>query len=273
MQKRHGYIKILGYSMHYIESGKGKPVICISGLAADSFAYRKNISSLARYFRVYAIDLIGSGLSDKPYRRYTLKFYTDQVSAFIKKKKIKQAVIIGTSWGGALAAAMALKYKSRISKLILIDSILPKVKSLPILGAKNLLQAVSLIHQGKRSLRWAERYLLKRQRTLYGKDKLFTKKELNHYFKVWKTPEGRHAIISTLLHCDFTPIIKNGSRIAQDTLIIWGAKDPLFPPEGAEWLHQKISSSQLKIIPDAGHCPLETKPKIVNRLIIDFIRG
>ena len=73
--------------MHYVESGKGRPIICISGLAADSFVYRKNMPSLAKHFNVYAIDLIGSGLSDKPYRRYTLKFYTDQVILFINLKK------------------------------------------------------------------------------------------------------------------------------------------------------------------------------------------
>lgn len=259
--------------MHYLESGKGKPIICIPGLAADSFVYRKNIPSLAKHFKVYAIDLIGSGLSDKPYRRYTIKFYTDQIARFINLKKLKSAVMIGTSWGGALAIAIALKCKAKISKLILIDSAVSIRKPLVVLGVKSLLQAVRYLHEGKRSFQWTKKYFQRRQRILYYNDKFLTEKALNHYLRIWKMPEGREALISSVLHCDFSYLIKRVCEITQDTLIIWGAEDPIFPLEGARWLHQRIKDSQLKIIPDAGHCPLETKPKVINKLMIDFIKS
>src|SRR5215467_13850069 len=51
---------------------------------ASSFEWRKNINILAEQFRVYAIDLLGFGLSDRPSIDYTAETYTDLIGDFIK---------------------------------------------------------------------------------------------------------------------------------------------------------------------------------------------
>lgn len=254
--------------MHYVESGNGKPIVCIPGLTADYFLYRKNIPRLARHFKVYALDLLGTGLSDKPYRRHTLRFYKEQLIRFIEMKRLKSVVIIASSWGCSLAITVALTKKVKVSQLILIAPAVPMAKPLFILGRKHFREVLSDIHQGKRTIEWAKKYYQERLRILFGKslpDRLF-----NHYFRILKIPEGRYALLSTYHDYNITDINKV-SNLLQETLIIWGANDPLFPLEGINWLHQKIKRSTLKIIPNAAHVPNETSPRIVNRLIIEFI--
>ncbi|MCM8774621.1 MAG: alpha/beta hydrolase [Candidatus Omnitrophica bacterium] len=80
-------------------------------------------------------------------------------------------------------------------------------------------------------------------------------------------------MISTLSDCDFKCLmdINNLKRITQETLIIWGKKDPLFSIKGAKKLCWILPNAKLKFIPDTGHGPAETRAEIVSRLIVDFL--
>ncbi|MCM8823950.1 MAG: alpha/beta hydrolase [Candidatus Omnitrophica bacterium] len=267
------FIKISGYRMHYVEKGRGIPLLCIPGACAGLFVYNEIISRLQKYFRVYAIDPIGSGESEKPYKKYTLDFYIEQIIEFLSKKKLGTVTLLGSSWGGALVLAVALKFKRKIERLILINPIVSERKHFVIYGVGSTLQALNLVHQGRKSLEWAKKYLECMLSRLYYNKELLTKSRFNKFFKAWKFPESRHAMISTLSDCDFKCLmdINNLKKITQETLIIWGKKDPLFSIKGAKKLCRILPNAKLKVISDTGHGPAETRAEIVSRLIVDFL--
>src|SRR5881227_2038620 len=73
-----------------------KPLLLIHsfGPGASSFEWRKNIDTLATLFRVYAIDLLGFGLSDRPSIGYTSETFTDLISDFIREVIAKPAIVV-----------------------------------------------------------------------------------------------------------------------------------------------------------------------------------
>ncbi len=101
-------VKVLDeYATAYREYGpqNGYPVIMIHGFSHSMLCWHETIKPVAdRGYHVYTIDLLGHGLSDKPYGiDYTIPLFTSQVYEFMKTKGIKKAVIMGHSMGGATA--------------------------------------------------------------------------------------------------------------------------------------------------------------------------
>ena len=47
---------------------------------------------------------------------------------------------------------------------------------------------------------------------------------------------------------------------AEDTLVLWGGRDRLIPPDNGERLHRDIAGSQLVVFPALGHVPQEEDP-------------
>src|SRR5207302_8755238 len=97
--------------MFYEVKGKknAKPLLLIHGFApgGSSHEWRKNIDALASQFRVYAIDLLGFGLSDRPSIDYTAETYTDLISDFIREVIAKPTVVVahGSACGYVIADA------------------------------------------------------------------------------------------------------------------------------------------------------------------------
>ena len=79
-----------GHKVNYIDVGndsdvKKPPLLLIHGFGASIYHWRYNIPILARDYHVYAIDLLGFGLSDKPIIDYSAELWRDQALAFIKE--------------------------------------------------------------------------------------------------------------------------------------------------------------------------------------------
>src|ERR1700675_2835862 len=63
-------VTVLGFKLHYLEAGRGAPVVLLHGLGGDGSRWTPNIEPLAKDFHVFALDQIGFGESDKPLANY-----------------------------------------------------------------------------------------------------------------------------------------------------------------------------------------------------------
>ncbi|MBI9077046.1 MAG: alpha/beta hydrolase [Desulfatibacillum sp.] len=117
------FIEIDNMNMHYIETGEGAPIVLIHGWLCWGAYWEKMIPYLSRDHHIYAMDLIGHGLSDKPLDD-GISFSTDaqarRVIEFMEKKSITNAVVVGHSMGGEIAAKVALMAPDRVEKAVLI---------------------------------------------------------------------------------------------------------------------------------------------------------
>lgn len=103
-------------TVNYVAAGpeSGQPMLLIHGFGASGFHWRRNVNVLAAEgYRVYAIDLLGFGLSSKPVIEYDAqKVWVAQCAAFLRDVAKcgadgKRAIIAGNSIGGYAALATA----------------------------------------------------------------------------------------------------------------------------------------------------------------------
>ncbi|MDC0043190.1 alpha/beta hydrolase, partial [Paracoccaceae bacterium] len=100
--------------IHWYESGQGKPIIMLHGLAGNlrNFTYAL-VGKLDQDYRVIAIDRAGCGWSTRSKSECaTLQEQARIISEFIDKEQIEKPLIVGHSLGGAIALALALEYKN-----------------------------------------------------------------------------------------------------------------------------------------------------------------
>ena len=77
------YIAINGMNIRYAVRGFGRPLLLLHGFCEFLETWDFNLRPLGERYRVYAIDLPGHGLSDKPYLDYNIAFFTDFTVSFM----------------------------------------------------------------------------------------------------------------------------------------------------------------------------------------------
>lgn len=110
--------------MYYEVKGApdAKPLLLIHSIApgASSFEWRKNIDALATEFRVYAVDLLGFGLSDRPAIDYTAETFTDLISDFIREAIGKPTIVVAHGETCAYVIAGAYRNPGFFERLVLV---------------------------------------------------------------------------------------------------------------------------------------------------------
>jgi len=111
------------WRIHYYTGGDGPPVVLIHGLASRGEDWASFLPTLTPRHRVYALDLLGYGGSDKPKNvDYSIALETDVVRGFLDSLHITRADVVGVSMGGWIALKLAAEHPERVRKLVLIDS-------------------------------------------------------------------------------------------------------------------------------------------------------
>ena len=80
MQDR--YIELDSVNIRYWSMGEGEPIILLHGGNSCLEIWSFNISELAKHYRVYAFDMVGHGLSDKPEADYSLDYQKEKYVTF-----------------------------------------------------------------------------------------------------------------------------------------------------------------------------------------------
>lgn len=102
---------------------EAKPLVLIHSFApgASSYEWRKNVDALAEQFRVYVIDLLGFGLSDRPALDYTAETYIDLIGDFLKEVVGQPALVVAHGLSGAYTVMCAYRRPQLFEKLILVS--------------------------------------------------------------------------------------------------------------------------------------------------------
>ncbi len=120
-----GTVSARGHVIAYQVAGPidGPPIVLLHGLASDSDTWDRALSSLAGHgLRVYAVDLIGHGRSDKPVGGYLLDDFADSLAGVLDALGLPTATLCGHSLGGAVAVHFGARYPGRIDRLVLVAS-------------------------------------------------------------------------------------------------------------------------------------------------------
>ena len=262
--------------LHYRETGHGEPVLLLHGLGASSYAWRYVIPKLATSNRVIALDLKGFGQSDKPKDgKYSLFDQAELVDKFIREHRLKNLTLVGHSFGGGVALALALKDRKRrhprIKKLVLIDSISYKQKipwgialmRTPIISDLGI-ALIPPETQMKIALGFA-----------YHDKSRIPPEAPREYAKQLQTPGGKYALLRTaaqLMPENIEQFTKKYRDLKLKTLLIWCRRDGIVPVQYGKRLFNNLPNARMHILPACVHLPQEELPGLTSRLMIDFLR-
>lgn len=225
-----------------------KSLVFIHGWGVSSEIFKPLYYFLKDGFNIYDFDMPGFGQTpiEKP---MTLKDYADFVYEFLKTNKIENPIIIGHSFGGAVAVKFSLLYPGYALKLILVSS--------------------SAIRQPRRKM-----ILLKK--TVDILKPLIPEKLRKLILKLLKYDKTDYAQIEgPELKETFKNVIKEDLRpyfhsMKIPTLVIWGEKDKITPLSEGKIIAENILGAKFAVIKNAGHFVFLEKPEEFIKLIKEF---
>lgn len=259
------------YNVHYIEKGKGDlHIVFLHGYGANTYTWKHQLDAFATQgYHVWAIDLIGFGLSDKPMKtEYSIEIFQKQIIDFMAAHKIQKAHLIGNSMGGGLGLALAISNPQRVASLVVIDPLAyPIDLPFPYSLGKRL---------GKIVLPFFSRSLVFRtlKQIVYNPEKI-SSEQIDAYWHPYEMKGGREAALSVLKAFDrkiLEALSLSYGSIDAPVLILWGERDRWIPVEHLDRLANQIPGAKKILISDCGHIPQEEKPDEVNRVIFDFLK-
>ena len=109
-------------TINYDVQGDGEPLLLIPYLSADHACFAFQLPAYTEHFNCIAIDLPGSGESDKPAGPYSSEGYADQVAAFLDAIAVERAHVAGVSLGAAVGMHLAARHPGRVRSLSLHSS-------------------------------------------------------------------------------------------------------------------------------------------------------
>ena len=111
-----------GNRVAYLDEGAGDVLLLIHGIGGSSDCWRGVVHKLAARHRVIAVDLLGHGQSDKPRGDYSLGAFAVWLRDFLDALNIREATVVGHSFGGGVALQFAHQHKEYCRRLVLISS-------------------------------------------------------------------------------------------------------------------------------------------------------
>jgi haloalkane dehalogenase len=110
--------------MHYLDEGRGTPVLLLHGEPTWSYLYRTMIPALRQRHRVLAPDFFGFGRSDKPLAPefYTYDRHCESIRQLIQKLDLRDITLVVQDWGGPIGLRLAVELEERFARLVILNT-------------------------------------------------------------------------------------------------------------------------------------------------------
>ncbi|ANE53696.1 alpha/beta hydrolase [Flavisolibacter tropicus] len=258
---RQGEVRIDSVKTAYLSAGSGSCVIFLHGAGAGGVTWYPTIAAIAKHFHVLAPDIVGYGESDKPNAPYDRPYFTKWLKGFLLEMKISKVHIVGLSQGGAIALQFAIDHPEMVDKLVVVDSagLGAKVSLWPFIGMIWMNTFPSSMAN-----RFNSSYILHRPENRDPNHSFYSIAVLKDKGGKNVFKQGRGAAVSKISE-------ESLQQIRNETLIIWGKDDQLFPVEYGEKAAKIIPNAKFHLIEDAGHLPLMDQPEKFNNILTNFL--
>lgn len=268
------FAEVDGATVHYQEFGDATnpTLLLIHGFTASTYVWHSVAPRFAEEnFHVVAVDLLGFGYSEKPASfEYTIEAQARMIVRLMNRLGIGTATLVGSSYGGAVAATVALDYAERVEKLVLVDAVIndepknhPLLKLAAVPGLGELV--TPFLVDSKRFLKY------RMQGTLApANHHLITKDRVESVIRPLVAANAHRSVLQTSRNWNANRIEEDLQYIKQPTLIIWGEEDTVIPMKCGEKLYESILNSRFVVLKNCGHVPPEEKSELFAELVTGF---
>jgi len=298
-----------GHKINFVEMGgaptgsqqQKPPLLLIHGFGASVFHWRYNIPELARKYHVFAIDLLGFGLSDKPLIEYTPDVWRDEALDFIRevvrpRSNNAPCVVAGNSLGG-FTALYAAAEASRLAATASATAQDRLINGAILVNAAGRFKATSPDTSAEDDAKpeWQKAITAAVQRFVINLSFIYTKQPLRiaqvlrQVYPVDQTNVDDELVESirwpaqgpTAAEVFYRVIKKNGNgpplyvddlleTLTVPLLLLWGEQDPWIRPAAADRI-QSLYPQARRVSINAGHCAHDEAPKETNAAIAEFM--
>jgi pimeloyl-ACP methyl ester carboxylesterase len=257
MSARTSFITMPWGKVRYEERGAGFPVVMLHGNGGTLETWTLNIREIASSFKAFALDIPGFGESDRPENFGSIETISDFVLEIMNALGISKAHFIGNSLGGMIALDCASRHGERVDKLVLLAT--PS-------GTKEETEKILKILNG-----WIREEGIPRitkEEGLRITPKLDSRLLALINGNLRMAGESFSLVNKAIVRFDLTGRLRG---VRNRAIIIWGDQDGIAPINGAWILSHHLGDAPVHVIKGAGHSPHFDQPRIVNRIILEFL--
>jgi 4,5:9,10-diseco-3-hydroxy-5,9,17-trioxoandrosta-1(10),2-diene-4-oate hydrolase len=270
------YIKVGKINTRYwAEGNQGSPVIFIHGIGQYIETWLPSFGVLAEKYRVYAVDLLGHGRTDKPLNvSYKIEDLAQFVKDFMTTLGIERAHVVGHSLGGAIGTRLTLVHPAVVDKLVLVNSgglgkegtMVLRIISVPILGE------VLTRPSRSGSANFAK--------LIVHDPAVMTDELIEQAYQMSLLPSIQKSFLKVLRDnvnlfgqkkSMYSPNVQGLPSITKPVLVIWGRQDQVLPVAHAEVAKKSLPNVRVQIFDNCGHFPMLEHTKPVNELLLEFL--
>ncbi len=267
------YIDVNGVRTRVLSAGRvhDPPLVLLHGSGGHLEAYQRNILPHAEHFRVFAVDMLGHGFTDKPDHDYEIEHYVRHLVDFCDTMHLKQIYLSGESLGGWVALQMAIVHPERVAKLVLNTAggltadpvVMERLRTLSMNAVRN---------PDRESVR-------SRLEWLMHDPKVVTDDLVEMRYRIYSQP-GAERMMEHIMCLQFMEVRRRNMipvadlrKIQTPTLVVWTDHDPTGKVEVGETFAREIPNARLVVMQNCGHWPQYEDAETFNRLHIDFLKS
>jgi len=272
-------IKVLDSHLSYCESGSGAPVVFLHGNPVSSYVWRNVTPHVSPHSRCLAPDLIGMGLSGRPDIAYRFADHSRYLDAWFEALKLREVVLVGYDWGGALAMDWAARHPGQVRGLVVFETFLRPLhwSDWPEQGRK-LFQALRTAGVGEKMVleenEFLARSLANGVRTGLGEAARAV------YYSPYDTPQSRRPLLQWTREipidgkpADVAATVErygewlSASHDTPKLLLTVDTPSPLAAPGVIAWARASVAALDVVNIGPAGHHAPEDVPHEIGTAI------
>ncbi|MBD3343151.1 MAG: alpha/beta fold hydrolase [Candidatus Lokiarchaeota archaeon] len=271
------YVKVNGFQMHYVDEGEGEIIVCLHGMPTWGYLYRNFIRKLSKSYRLIVPDQMGFGKSDVPQDKpYILKQHINNLKAFVEILNLKDIALIVQDWGGPIGIGYAVDNPDNVKRLIIMntsigvmkENVKPWYYSMEKRGIydKFIKNIGGIMKMGINNKEKITPTLLEAYEAPFPNDESY----IGALAWPKDIPVGKsHPSAESMLH-----IRENLDNLEnKPKILIWGLKDPIFPPMLIEWWNKIYPGIETHKIEEASHFLQEDSPKEIIEIIKRFLQN
>ncbi|WP_411281571.1 alpha/beta fold hydrolase [Gemmatimonas sp.] len=256
------FLALNGMQVHLRDEGPRNdsvPIVLVHGTSASLHTWDGWAASLRPSRRVIRFDLPGFGLTGpSPDNDYSLAAYTRITLQLLDSLGVSRFAIAGNSLGGEVAWHVAAAAPDRVNALILVDAAGYPIASQQV--------PIGFRMARTRGLEWLFTRILPRAvvessvRSVYGDPSRVTDSLVTRYYELTLREGNRASLPRRFAQSDNAGDSTTITTLRVPTLIMWGGRDGLIPPDHAGRFARDIAGSRIELFPTLGHVPHEEDP-------------
>jgi pimeloyl-ACP methyl ester carboxylesterase len=278
---KNAYIEANGIRFHYVTAGEGPLILLLHGFPQYWYAWRNMILTLAKQYKVVALDMRGYGDTDKPSNvtDYLPEILANDIAAVVHALGFEKAHIVGHDWGGGVAWRTAINHPEVVDHLIVLNCPHPSIFAHALKSNFDQIQKSWYVFFFQ--IPYLPEWIMKPGPTLKKlfrspeiRPGTFSDEDIAKYTAAFEKP-GAFTAALNYYRAAFRKPKEKGKvpKISAPTLLIWGEKDIALGKELTYGMEDLFSGPfKIEYLPEGTHWVIEEYPEKVSQLILEFIK-